>query len=73
LECLSGQGDKLSKDCAEKIAAMRAARRAVHEKIAAECAADAQKICAGVPSGGVDACLRADRHRLSAECRGALK
>jgi hypothetical protein len=73
IECLEALGPKASKACADRLAAMKAARRAVHESIPASCVDDARALCASAPPGGVAACLRAAAAKLSAACRGALR
>ncbi len=73
IECLEGLGPRLSPSCAGRLSALRADRRAVHESIPAGCRDDAQRLCAGVASGGVAACLRAHGGALSAACRAGLK
>lgn len=73
VECLETQGGKLSKPCADRLAALREARRAVHETIPAACKDDAQRLCSGAASGAIGSCLRAAGDKASRECREALK
>lgn len=74
LECLESRGEKLSKPCAEKVAAIRDEDKSHHELISAACKADAEKLCKGVVSGDgrIGACLRQHQAQLSKPCADAL-
>jgi hypothetical protein len=62
--CASGYAPFATADEASALAALRAG-----------CADDAQKLCAGVPSGGgrILACLKAHKEELSAQCKQAAQ
>lgn len=72
VECLESQGPKLSKACADRIDAMKKARRGARERLPAACVSEARKDCGQAAAGGVAECLRAKKD-LSKECREALK
>src|SRR5882724_10680242 len=62
--CASGYAPFATADETSGLAALRAG-----------CADDAQKLCAGVPSGGgrILACLKAHKEELSAQCKQAAQ
>lgn len=73
IECLESQGSALSKDCAARLAKMRAERVARHERLSVACKDAAVNHCPGVAAGGIAACLRTSEEKLSKECRESLK
>ncbi len=74
MQCLKAHDADLSKECKDKIAAVRDQMRERAASLHAACGADAERLCPGLEAGtGLVRCLYQHEPDISQPCRDAMR